>query len=94
MWTSVRVLKLGLSLHSSASKLCTLGQSFTLWLGLGGLWWLRRSFLVVRVMSLWLALNFRPILTPRTVGFLSKISVPLYLFWGLGRGASDSLSQA
>lgn len=36
MWTSVRVLELGLSLHSSASKLCTLGQFFH---SLVGAWW-------------------------------------------------------
>ena len=47
------------------------------------------SFLVPRVMSLWLDLNSRPILTPGMARFLSKIPGPTLPMFGVGRGEQE-----
>lgn len=43
-------------------------------------------------MSLWLELSFRPILTSRTVGVLSRIPGPFAHFWDGGGGVHQVLS--
>lgn len=82
----------GIEVCSSVSVLFNPGQIFySLCLGLGGLWWPPRPFLVLRV-SLWLDLNSRPVLTPGMAGVLSKILGPILSSFGVGRGEHWVLS--
>lgn len=84
VWTLVRVPELRLRPCSSASMLCNLGQVFH---SLVGAWWLLVTSKVISSSEgaeFVLELNFRPILTPGTVEFLSRIPGPLCQFLGLG----------